>query len=53
MADIDPFATATMGAVLSWVFEPGKLADGTPAEAWYRITIRFNPDGTVELVPPL
>jgi hypothetical protein len=49
---VSPFATATIGAALSWVFEPGKLADGTPAEAWYRITFRFNPDGTVELVPP-
>ena len=47
-----PFATATMGAALSWVFEPGKLADGTAGEAWYRVTFRFNPDGTVELVPP-
>jgi TonB family protein len=43
LKDPDPRLTeAAKAAVLQWVFEPARNAEGTPLTVWYVITVRFN-----------
>ena len=47
---IDPFLTAAARATNGWVFEPG-TRDGVASDGVYPTTFRFEPDGSVEIVP--